>query len=43
MANDSPPDLEVEVQEDVGAGEVLGRYRRFLYGAKLFFTVHLTK
>ena len=39
---DNPPDLEVDVEEELNSGEVLGRYRRFLYGAKLFFTIHLT-
>ena len=38
-----PDDLEVNIEEEVSGGEQLKRERRFLYGAKLFFTVLLTK
>jgi hypothetical protein len=41
MTDDNPPDLGVEVSEDIGVGESLGRYKPWFNGMHFFFTVKL--
>jgi hypothetical protein len=36
---DSPPDLGIEITEDVGIGESLGKYKPWFNGPKHFYTV----
>ncbi len=37
--SDNPPDLGIEVDEELGVGESLGKWKAWFNGAKHFFTV----
>lgn len=39
MSEDNPPDLGVEVTEEVGVGESLAKYKPWFNGIKHFFTI----
>lgn len=39
MSEDNPPDLGVEVQEEVGIGESLAKWKPWFNGSKFFYFV----
>lgn len=39
MSEDNPPDLGIEVQEEVGVDESLAKWKPWFNGAKFFHTV----
>lgn len=41
LTEDNPPDLGIEVQEEVGVGESIGQWKLWFNGRKFFHTVKL--